>query len=111
MAGLTDPRVRALATAQLRVRQVLIDVDATEAEWRLGRTPVLKEDTTERSKGLVSDPTPHIVMDTRRRHVHDAAVKARRAMAHADRTLHVATKRLEAALARLDSEASEATDG
>ena len=40
----------------LRLRQLLDDVG--DSQWRAGQSPVPKEDTTERSKGLTSDPTP-----------------------------------------------------
>lgn len=84
--------------ANLRVRQLL--ADSREAQWRAGKTPVPKEDTTERSKGLVNDPTANIVLDTRRVALREAALAAERALADADRAVRFAEARLAAALAQ-----------
>ncbi|RDV46665.1 hypothetical protein DOE76_01060 [Leifsonia sp. ku-ls] len=84
--------------ANLRVRQLL--ADSREAQWRAGKTPVPKEDTTERSKGLVSDPTANIVLDTRRVALREAALAAERALADADRAMRFAEARLADALAQ-----------
>jgi hypothetical protein len=84
--------------ANLRVRQLL--ADSREAQWRTGKSPVPKEDTTERSKGLVNDPTATTVLDPRRVALRAAALEAERALSIAARTLRVAEARLVAALAQ-----------
>lgn len=84
--------------ANLRVRQLL--ADSREAQWRAGKSPIPKEDTTERSKGLVNDPTANIVLDPRRVALRAAAVEAEGALVLADRAMRFAEARLAAVLAQ-----------
>lgn len=84
--------------ADLRVRQLL--ADSREAQWRAGKSPVPKDDTTERSKGLVNDPTANIVLDPRRVALRAAAVEAEGALVLADRAMRFAEARLAAAIAQ-----------
>lgn len=88
--------LQAFAATVLRVRQLLADVG--DAQWRAGKSPVPREDTTERSKGLTSDPTPNIVVDQRRLALRDAVIKSERALEHAGRTLQAAERHLHEAL-------------
>lgn len=90
--------LEAFGAANLRVRQLL--ADSREAQWRPGKSPVPKEDTTERSKGLVNDPTATSVLDPRRVALRGATLEAERALSLAAHTLRVAEARLAAALAQ-----------
>lgn len=47
-----------------------------DAQWQAGRTPVPREDTTERSKGMTSDPVPAVTLDTRRLALRAATIEA-----------------------------------
>jgi len=78
--------------AYLRLRQLLADVG--DAQWRAGKSPVPKEDTTERSKGLTSDPTPSIVVDARRLALRAAAIAAGAALDQAGRVMQAAERHL-----------------
>lgn len=100
MTDTTDPldTLERFGAANLRVRQLL--ADSREAQWRPGKSPVPKEDTTERSKGLVNDPTATTVLDPRRVALRAATLEAEKALSNADRTLRVAEARLAAALAQ-----------
>ena len=100
MTEATDPldTLERFGAANLRVRQLL--ADSREAQWRPGKSPVPKEDTTERSKGLVNDPTATTVLDPRRVALRGATLEAERALSLAARTLRVAEARLAAALAQ-----------
>ena len=84
------------AATVLRTRQLLADVG--DAQWRAGKSPVPREDTTERSKGLTSDPTPNIVVDTRRQALRAAVIEAENALEAAGRTLQAAERHLHKAL-------------
>lgn len=100
MTDPTDPldTLERFGAANLRVRQLL--ADSRESQWRPGRSPVAKEDTTERSKGLVNDPTATTTFDPRRVALRGATLEAERALSLAARTLRVAEARLAAALAQ-----------
>lgn len=100
MTDTTNPldTLERFGAANLRLRQLL--ADSREAQWRPGRSPVPKEDTTERSKGLVNDPTATTVLDTRRVALRAAALEAERALVEADRAMRFAAARLAAALAQ-----------
>jgi|GEM_PF-6698134 len=91
----TPQTLEAFGAGYLRVRQLLADVG--DAQWRAGKSPVAKEDTTERSKGLTSDPTPSIVVDTRRLALRVAAIEAEQALAKAALTLQAAERHLNEA--------------
>jgi hypothetical protein len=82
----------------LRVRQLITDVG--DSQWRAGKSPVPKEDTTERSKGLTSDPTPSIVVDSRRLALRLAVIEAEDALEKAGRNLQAAERHLTEALER-----------
>jgi hypothetical protein len=79
----------------LRVRQLLSDVG--DAQWRAGKSPVPREDTTERSRGLTNDPTPNIVVDARRLALRAAVLQAERELDHAGRAVQAAERRLHEA--------------
>jgi hypothetical protein len=68
--------------------------DAAESQWQSGSTPTLREDTTERSKGMTSDPVAYATMDERRLALR-AAVKA------TEHSLVLANKVLRAVIAHL----------
>lgn len=95
---MTAPSPRDLAAAALRVIQLLNEVG--EAQWRAGRTPVPREDTTERSKGLTSDPTPNIVADQRRLALRAAVIETEQSLEAAMKTLTAAERHLTDALTK-----------
>jgi uncharacterized protein (UPF0548 family) len=84
------------AAAFLRAQQQLIF--ATEAQWQMGMTPTLSEDTMERSKGTTSDPVPTIVDDTRRQKLRAAVIEAEDAQRNYLRVLAAAANHVEKAL-------------
>jgi len=89
------PTLEVFTGTVLRVRQLLADIG--DAQWRAGKSPVPKEDTTERSRGLTSDPTPNIVVDTRRMELRKAVLEAESALEFAGRKLQAAERHLHAA--------------
>lgn len=89
----------------LRTHQLLEDVG--DSQWKPGRTPTLPEDTTERSKGLTSDPVVTAALDTRRIRLRDAVISAESAMADALTALAHAEAVLSKALGTGSPEASE----
>jgi hypothetical protein len=93
---MTDSTLEAASATFLRLQALLIQ--ANQAQWEAGMTPALREDTSERSKGMTSDPVPHIVADTRRLKLRDAFVEAERAQALMLKTLSAAANHLESAL-------------
>ena len=74
--------------------------DAQEAQWQAGKTPVPREDTTERSRGLVSDPTPSTVVDGRRLELRAAVIEAEQALEAAQLATRKAGRHLTAAITR-----------
>lgn len=80
------------AAAYLRLRQLVSD--SAEAQWSAGRSPVPRDDTTERSKGLVRDPTPSIVLDPRRLALRAAAIEAEQVLEKAGRAMQAVERRL-----------------
>lgn len=74
--------------------------DASEAQWQAGRTPVPKEDTTERSKGLTSDPTPNIVVDGRRLALRASVIEAEQALHAAQAEVRKAGRHLTDAIGK-----------
>lgn len=86
------PTLAVFAATYLRVRQLLSDIG--DAQWRAGKSPVPKEDTTERSKGLTSDPTPSITVDSRRMALRLAVIEAEQALEKAGRNLQAAERHL-----------------
>ena len=77
----------------LRLRQLLDDVG--DSQWRAGQSPVPKEDTTERSKCLTSDPTPNIVVDARRLALRVAVIEAEQALERAGLIMQAAERHLD----------------
>ena len=92
------PTLAVFAATYLRVRQLLADVG--DSQWRAGKSPVPKEDTTERAKGLTSDPTPSIVVDSRRMALRLAVIEAEQALEKAGRNLQAAERHLNDAFER-----------
>lgn len=64
MSRTTSEYIEAFGAAYLRLTKLVADVG--DSQWQAGSTAVPREDTTERSLGMVSDPTPSIVADRRR---------------------------------------------
>ena len=95
MTNQTDT-LETFAAAYLRLRQLLADVGDTQ--WEAGRSPQPREDTTERSKGTTNDPTPTIVMDTRRLALRAAVIEAEQALEKAMHNMTAAVRHLEKAL-------------
>jgi len=92
---MTDtPTVETFAATFLRLKQLVADIG--DAQWRAGKSPVPREDTTERSKGLTSDPTPSIVVDTRRLALRAAVIEAEQALEKAGRQMQAAERHLNA---------------
>ena len=92
---MTQPNhtLETFAAAYLRLRQLLDDVG--DSQWRAGQSLVPKEDTTERSKGLTSDPTPNIVVDSRRLALRAAVIEAEQALEKAGRIMQAAERHLD----------------
>lgn len=86
----TTDTIKAFAADYLRLQQLLNDLDG--AQWQAGRSPVPREDTTERSKGLTSDPTSNTVADERRLQLRAAVIEAERALASAAERLRAAER-------------------
>ncbi|UGL61856.1 hypothetical protein SEA_FRANKLIN22_43 [Microbacterium phage Franklin22] len=76
----------------LRLQQLLADVG--ESQWKAGATPRPVEDTTERSKGTKSDPTPAIVLDGRRLALRAAVIEVEQALEKAGRVMQAAERHL-----------------
>lgn len=105
-APAVPPVLEAFAATYLRLFGQVRGSDVAEMQWRAGRTPVPKEDTTERSIGLTSDPVPTVTFDTRRVALRNAVIEAERSLREARRTLDEAEASLAAALERSAREAS-----
>ncbi|WP_141399253.1 hypothetical protein [Curtobacterium sp. 'Ferrero'] len=88
--------LEAASASFLRAQREL--VFAKEAQWNKGQTPALPEDTTERSKGTVSDPVPAIVDDTRRKRLRASVRETEDAQRNLLRVMNAAANRLERAL-------------
>lgn len=84
------------AATVLRTRRLLAEI--SEAQWQPGKTPTPREDTTERSKGMVSDPTPSAVADPRRLKLRIAVITAEARLDQAGRQLQIAEDELTQAL-------------
>ncbi|KJL31902.1 DUF7169 domain-containing protein [Microbacterium azadirachtae] len=69
--------------------------DAAEAQWQAGATPRPIEDTTERSKGPVSDPTVYHLLDGRRIALREAVIEAEKSLREAEAAMADAIARLE----------------
>lgn len=82
-----------LAEQALRLQAYIADVGSDQ--WRAGVTPVPREDTTERAKGLVSDPTPSIVADQRRQQLRQNVLEAEAFMLKAAKHLSAMTAHLD----------------
>ena len=88
--------VKDFIAAGLRLMDLL---EATgTSQWEAGCTPQPREDTTERSKGTTSDPTPTIVMDARRLALRATVIEAEQALEKAMHNMTAAARHLEKAL-------------
>lgn len=92
---MTNP-LEKFAAAYLAVSQLVLD--SSEAQWQAGKSPVPREDTTERSKNMTSDPTPTITADTRRLKLRATVIEAQLALVDAEKTLSAAHRHLSDAL-------------
>lgn len=90
----------AFAASFLRL-SALLDA-AAEPQWQVARSVRPREDTSERSLGVTSDPTWRAASDERRLKLRAAVVAASRARALAARQLRAAEANLSAALADLN---------
>ncbi|MCZ0708750.1 hypothetical protein OYT00_01950 [Microbacterium paraoxydans] len=107
MADAAEPGIlEPFAAAYLRLRALTDGPDLAEAQWMAGRSPVPREDTTERAKNTTADPVLFALTDPRRVALRDSVQAAERALRHAEYTMGVAVARLEAA-ARSSCVASE----
>lgn len=89
---MTNPTLETFGATYLRLAQLLADVG--DSQWRAGQSPVAREDTTERSKGLTSDPTPNIVVDSRRLALRVAVIEAEQALEKAGLAMQAAERHL-----------------
>lgn len=94
---------RNVAEMALGIQGLLIECGG--AQWQAGRTPTPREDTTERSRNMVSDPTPSIVADGRRLELRAAVIAAQAAILEAHEILGQAGTNLQAAVDRWHGEA------
>jgi hypothetical protein len=101
------PVLDLFAGAYLRLWGMVENHEVQDSQWQAGRTPAAREDTSERSRGLVNDPTASIAVDTRRVNLREAVLAAEKALADADEVLRAAEATLESALARWPSETPE----
>jgi hypothetical protein len=77
--------------------------DAAEAQWQPGQTPQPREDTTERSRGMVADPTYNIAVDGRRVELRGAVVQAEHTLADSLKMLRELNDHLRSRVAALDA--------
>lgn len=71
--------LEAFGAAFLRTHQLV--ADAQDAQWQPSSRPAPRDDTTERSKGLVNDPTYQIFIDGGRRTLRADVIAAETALA------------------------------
>lgn len=88
--------LEAFVASVLRLRLLMADADP--AQWQAGQSPVPREDTTERSKGMTSDPTPTITGDARRLKLRIAVIEAEAAVEKAQKVVTAAEAHLTKAL-------------
>lgn len=88
--------LEAFAATVLRLRLLLADADP--AQWQAGQSPIPREDTTERSKNMTSDPTPTITGDARRLKLRIAVLEAESALEKVNRVARAAEAHLSKAL-------------
>jgi len=98
MTAYLNKTLEKFGAAYLTTQRLLADAD--EAQWQAGKSPVPREDTTERSRGMTSDPTPSIVGDTRRLALRAAVVEVELALEHAEKLLTASRAHLTAALTK-----------
>lgn len=92
-----DPDLQAMTRAlAAEALEILLLLDAvSEAEWRRSQAPVLpEEDTAERGKGKVSDPTGDTVIDGRRLALRAAVIAAEREVLSATQSLSASRRHL-----------------
>ncbi|MCS0500459.1 DUF7169 domain-containing protein [Protaetiibacter mangrovi] len=74
-------RLKAIVATYLSLVALLAETEGDT--YRMGQAPRPREDTTERGKGTVSDPTPAIVADRRRQQLRNAWGSAEAALVSA----------------------------
>ncbi|MGC5319340.1 DUF7169 domain-containing protein [Micromonospora arida] len=79
---------------------------ALDAQWSAAPIARPREDTTERAKGLRSDPTANIVLDDRRQHLRTQLVTSMTVLQRAVVTVRGVRRGLEMTLAAWDGEGS-----
>lgn len=92
----SDP-LEVFAANYLALRQLV--ADSSEAQWQAGKSPVPREDTTERSSGMTSDPTATITADSRRLKLRAAVLESDAALLNAEKAVRAARRHLSDALA------------
>lgn len=98
MADSEPDSLEHFAAVYVGLRQLV--ADAGDCQWRPGHSPIPREDTTERSKGMSSDPTANIVADTRRLALRVAVLEAEAKLVAADKALAAAYRHLNIALTK-----------
>jgi hypothetical protein len=86
--------------AYLELFRVVANPHVQAAQFQAGDTPTPRLDTTERSSGMVNDPTATIAYDGRRLALRAAVVAAERELQAADKTMSAAIRHLQDALNR-----------
>lgn len=92
--------------AWLELYREAYDWETVEAQWQPGKTPVPREDTTERSQGMTSDPTPTIAADQRRLALRAAVQYSEQTLATANKILAKTRNDLRVALYAYDGRQS-----
>ncbi|WP_295790884.1 hypothetical protein [uncultured Microbacterium sp.] len=99
---MTAPVLEAFGAAYLRLSALL---DAAAApQWQVAQSVRPREDTSERSVGVTSDPTWRAASDERRLRLRAAVVAAERARALAARQLRAAELNVADALTALTND-------
>jgi hypothetical protein len=91
------PAVKALASAVTPLVESYLDAETVQ--WSAAPATRARADTTERSKGVRSDPTPAIALDEKRLRVRAAVIGAERAIEDSTRVLREADTTLRQAVA------------
>ena len=104
----TPTTLQKFAAVYVRVWGLASNREVQEAQYQPGRSVVPREDTTERSRGLINDPTANIILDTRRVKLREAVLEAEKSLEIADRVLRIAERTLRRAHAQVDLDPSAA---
>lgn len=82
-------------------------LDAETVQWSAAPRSAARGDTTERAKGVRSDPTPAVALDEKRLRVRAAVIGAERAIEDSTRSLRAADTALRVAVAEWRGEGAD----